>query len=211
MRSTTIAVDVAKSVFEVAISQHPGQVRERHRLSRARFARFMGEHRPATVLLEACSSAHYWARRLQDLGHQVFLLPPHQVRPYVPRNKTDRTDAKAILEAYRNEEIHPVPVKSVDQQTLTALHRIRSTWFATRTARINTVRGLLRELGVIIPVGARHVVPRLRTLIEDAESPVPDALRESLHETAEEIRRLEILIAGTDVTVRAIGSQHVRG
>jgi len=207
MKSTTIAVDVAKSVFEVAISQRPGRVRERHRLSRARFARFMGEHHPATVLLEACSSAHYWARRLQDLGHQVVLLPPHQVRPYVPRNKTDRTDAKAILEAYRNEEIHPVPVKSVDQQTLAALHRIRATWFATRTARINTVRGLLREMGVVIPVGAHHVVPQLRTLIEDAESPIPHALRESLHGSAEEIRRLETLIAGTERELRSLARQ----
>jgi transposase len=89
----------------------------------------------------------------------VALLPPHQVRPYVQRNKTDRTDAKGILEAFRNGEIKPVPVKTVAHHALTALHRMRSAWISERTARINTLRGLLRELGVFIPVGPRKVVP----------------------------------------------------
>jgi Transposase len=90
-------------------------------------------------------SAHHWARELQQLGHTVRLLPAPDVHRYVRRNKTDRTDARALLEAHRNEEIHPVPVKSVDQQALTALHRLRSTWLATRTARINTLRGLQEQ------------------------------------------------------------------
>ena len=154
MNSTTIAVDVAKAVFEVAVSEHPGQVRERHRFSRERFRRYLGEQPPATILMEACGSAHYWGRQAQGHGHRVTLLPPHVVRPYVPRNKTDRTDAKGLLEAARNDEARPVPVKSESQQAVAALHRLRSTWLATRTARINTVRGLLREFGVIIPTGA---------------------------------------------------------
>src|SRR5438093_10116209 len=112
MNSTTIAVDVAKSVFEVAVSEYPGQVRERHRLSRGRFSRFLTEHPPATVVMEACGSAHHWAREAQ--------------------------------------------------QALAALHRLRSTWVATRTARLNTVRGILREFGVVIPTGAHHVVPHVR-------------------------------------------------
>jgi transposase len=207
MRPTTIAVDLAKSVFEVAVSNQPGRVKEEHRLSRTAFARFMGEHRPATVVMEACSSGHHWARRLRDLGHQVVLLPPHEVRPYVPRNKTDRTDAKAILEAYRNEAIHPVPVKSLDQHALAGLHRLRSAWFATRTARINTVRGLLRELGVIIPVGAKHVVPRLRELLADPQSPVPQALHAVLAEAAFEIRDLEHRIDRTEKQLRALAQQ----
>ena len=99
--------------------------------------------------------AHHWGRELQNQGHRVVLLPPHAVRPYVPRNKTDRTDAKGILEAFRNQAIHPVPVKTVAQQALAALHRLRSRWMATRTSRINTVRGVLREFGVPIPLGSR--------------------------------------------------------
>src|SRR5438046_1490193 len=159
MKSTTIAVDVAKEILEVAVSVRPGQVSEQKRLTRTAFMKFCTDQPPATVLLEACGSSHYWGRRLQALGHRVVLLPPHATRPYVFRNKTDRTDTRGLLEAYRNEDIHPVPVKSVPQQALTALHRLRSTWLAARTARPNTVRGLLRALGCVIPAGPHHVPP----------------------------------------------------
>jgi transposase len=119
------------------------------------------------------------------------LLPPHAVRPYVLRDKTDGADAKALLEALRNEAIRAVPVKSVDQHGLAALHRLRSAWLSTRTARLNTLRGLLRELGVVIPVGAQQVVPYVHGLVSHPESPVPEALRSLLVEAANEIRELE--------------------
>ena len=194
MNSTTIAVDVAKSVFEVAVSVEPGRVRECHRLSREGFGRFLAEQPPATVLMEACGSAHHWARRAQAHGHRVVLVPPHVVRPYVVRNKTDRTDTKGLLEAFRNDEVRPVPVKSPTQQALAALHRLRSTWLATRTARLNTLRGLLREFGLVIPVGARHVVPHVRALLEDADAAVPGLLRPALAEAVQEIGELEARI-----------------
>ncbi len=173
MQHTTIAVDLAKSVFQVAISHRPGQVDEEHRLSRGRFLKFFATRPAATVLLEACGSSHHWGRELERLGHTVQLLPPHDVHRYVRRNKTDRADAKALLEAARNDEIHPVPVKAVSQQAVASLHRIRSTWQGTRTARLNLLRGLLREFGVTIPVGAHHVVPRVRARLEDADAPLP--------------------------------------
>ncbi len=110
MQSTTIAVDVAKEVLEVAVSVRPGQVSEHQRLSRTAFLKFCAERQPATVLLETCGSAHYWGRQLQALGHRVVLLPAHATRPYVFRNKTDSTDTRGLLEAYRNDQIHPVPV-----------------------------------------------------------------------------------------------------
>src|SRR5213593_4916255 len=191
MKSTTIAVDVAKEVLEVAVSVRPGQVSEQHRLSRTAFVSFCTNQPPATFLLEACGSAHDWGRRLQTLGHRVVLLPPHATRPYVFRNKTDRTDTRGLLEAFRNEDIHPVPVKSVSQQALAALHRLRSTWLATRTARLNTVRGLLREFGVVIPIGARQVVPHVRTLLEDADAGIPGLLRPALAEAVAELGELE--------------------
>jgi transposase len=148
---TRIAVDVAKAVFELAISDRPGHVACRERLPRGQFLPFMAQQPAATVVMEACGSAHYWAREIQKLGHRVVLLPPHHVRPYIRRNKTDRTDAKGILEASRNEDIRPVPVKTVNQQVLTSLYRLRSGWMLERTARLNALRGLLRELGVFIP------------------------------------------------------------
>jgi len=207
MKSTTIAVDVAKEVLEVAVSVRPGQVSEQKRLSRAAFMKFCTDQPPATVLLEACGSAHYWGRRLQSIGHRVVLLPPHATRPYVFRNKTDRTDTRGLLEAFRNEDIHPVPVKSVSQQALTALHRLRSTWLATRTGRINTVRGLLREFGCTIPIGAHHVLARTWDLLADPESGLPDALRPGLAAACTEIRDVEGRIRVVEDQLQALADQ----
>jgi transposase len=142
---TRIGVDVAKAVFEVAVSDRLGHVTRRERLSRSQFLAFIAQQPQATVFMEACGSAHYWGRRVQELGHRAVLLPPHHVRPYVRRNKTDRTDTKGILEASRNEDIHPVPVRTVAQQVLTTLHRLRSGWMAERTARPDLEHPLLRH------------------------------------------------------------------
>lgn len=191
MQDTTIAVDVAKSVFEVAVSHRPGRVSARHRLTRQRFARFLAEQPPAMVVMEACGMAHHWGREARGRGHTVRLLPPRDVRPYVRGNKTDRSDASGILEANRNEAIRPVPVKSLEQHALAGLHRMRASWVATRTARLNTIRGLLRELGMTIPAGARQVVPRVWEFVSDAESGLPDSLRPVLAEAAREVADLE--------------------
>ncbi len=205
--STTIAVDLAKSVFEIAVSHSPGRVHQRRRLSRARFLDFFAQQPPATILLEACSSSHYWARQLQQLGHRVILLPPHSVRPYRSGNKTDRADAKALLEAHRNQDIKPVPIKAISHHTLTALHRLRSAWLATRTARLNALRGLLRELGFIIPLGAKHVIPRVTALIEDLNSPLPQPLRHVLGDACIEIQNLQQRIKDTERQLTAIARQ----
>jgi transposase len=182
-------------------------VKQRRRVSRAGFLRFFTDRRPALVLMEACGTAHHWGRRLQALGHQVLLLPPHATRPYVTGNKTDRADAKGLLEAYRNESIHPVPIKSVEQQTLSALHRLRSRWVATRTARINTVRGLLREFGVVMPLGAQHLVSRVRGEIHSELSRVPSALHPVLEEACSEIRELERRVAAVERQLKLLARQ----
>ncbi len=204
---TRIAVDVAKAVFELAISDRPGHVARRERLPRALFLAFMAQQPPATVVMEACGSAHYWAREIQKLGHRVVLLPPHHVRPYIRRNKTDRTDAKGILEASRNDDIRPVPVKTVNQQVLTSLHRLRSGWMLERTARLNALRGLLRELGVFIPVGSREVVPVAWSLIEDADSPLPEPLRPLFAEACREIREIEARMKQVEHQLETISEQ----
>jgi transposase len=204
---TRIAVDVAKAVFEIAISNRPGHVVRRERLPRGQFVAFMAQQPPAIVVMEACGSAHHWARKIQALGHRVVLLPPHHVRPYIRRNKTDRTDTKGILEASRNDEIHPVPVKTVAQQVLTSLHRLRSGWMTERTARLNALRGLLRELGVFIPVGARQVVPAAWALIEDADADLPEALRPIFAEACLEIREIETRIKQVERQLEAIAEQ----
>lgn len=207
MKDTTIAVDLASTIFEVAVSERPGRVSDHQRLSRARFTRFFAQHEAATVVLEACGSAHHWGRQLQGFGHRVVLLPPHAVRPYVTRNKTDRTDAKGLLEAFRNEDIRPVPVKTVSQHVLATLHRLRSGWLARRTACLNTVRGVLRELGILIPAGAQRVCPAVAALLEDADSALPDALRPALAEMLAEIRGLERRMQLAEAQLHALADE----
>jgi transposase len=188
---TTIAVDLAKSVFEVAVSSEPGRVSQRRRLTRSQMGSFFANRPPATVLMEACGTAHFWGRLLRGFGHRVLLLPAQHVCRYRLRDKTDAADALALLEAHRNQKIVPVPVKDVPQQAIASLHRIRSGWIATRIARLNTVRGLLRELGINIPLGAKLVLPRLSQALSDPEGSIPESLHPVLLAAASEIRTLE--------------------
>ncbi len=189
MSRIQIGVDLAKTVFEIAISEAPGVVTTRRRLSRAGFPRFLAAQAPAEVLLEACGSAHHWGREALRSGHQVKLLHPADVARYRDGNKTDRADAKALLEAARNHELTPVPVTSVEQQAVLALHRIRQGYLRTRTARINALRGHLRELGHTIPVGARRVALEARAAL--ADETIPPFLHAVLVALLEEIRSLE--------------------
>jgi transposase len=172
VHSTLIAVDVARSVFEVAMSSAPGRVRDRRRLSRTGLQALLASQAPARVVMEACGSARYWGREGARHGHEVTLLHPGDVARYRDGNKTDRADTKALLEACRHEALDPVPVKSVEHQALAALHRIRQGYLRTRTARINGVRGHLREFGVTIPVGARAVGPRAREALAAAAASI---------------------------------------
>lgn len=207
MKSTTIAIDLAKSVFEVGISDRPGHVAETHRLSREQIGMFMGTQPATVVIMEACSSAHYWGRTFQRFGHEVKLLPPLSVRPYVQRSKTDRTDVKGMLEAWRNSAIQPVPVKTESQQQLTSLHRVRSGWIGARTMRINMARGLLREFGFIFPVGASAISGRIRELIADADSTLPMPVRELLHQLVLEIGELETRGKAVEKQLKALAVQ----
>jgi len=202
LHSTTIAVDLAKSVFEVAVSHRAGKVSERRRLTRVQFTRFLREQPPATLVMEACGTAHHWAREAESHGHRTRLLPPRDVRPYVVRNKTDRADAKGLLEANRNEDIRAVPVKTVEQHTLAGLHRLRSGWMATRTARLNPLRGLLRELGLAIPTGARQVVPHVEAWLGEGVLPAP--LRGPVASCAREVRELEARIREVEQQLETI-------
>jgi transposase len=168
MDATTVAVDLAKDVFEVAVANHAHRIMDRKRLTRRQFESFIeGLSAGTTVVMEACGTAHYWGRRCQARGLAVRLIPVQYVRPYVRRNKTDRTDTEAMLEADRCAGVTPVPVKTVDQQALQALHRVRTQWQATRTGRINVMRGVLREHGCPVPVGARTVLARVAAILDD--------------------------------------------
>jgi transposase len=191
MDATTMAVDLAKDVFQVALLNRHGRVIERKRLTRPQFERVV-EGLPAgtEVLMEACGTAHYWGRRCQARGHRVRLLPAQYVQPYVQRNKTDRADTDALVEAARREGMHPVPVKTPEQQAVQALHRVRTQWQHARTARLNTLRGLLREHGIPIARGARTVMRKVPLILEDAANGLPPHVCYAVAAVYEEVHAL---------------------
>lgn len=214
MDITTVGVDLAKHRFELAVADGGYRISQRAHLTRAQFARFFGNYPPSVVVMEACGSAHHWARTLGAQGHQVRLLPAQYVRAYVKRNKTDAADAGALIEASRCAEIRPVPVKSIEQQSIQQLHRLRAQCMGTRTARINWLRGALREFGFCIPLGARRGISAVRQALAAAEPTVPAVLRPCIEDTLAEIAALEerstrierqlAALTREDVVVRAL-------
>jgi transposase len=146
---TTIAIDLAKEVFQLALADASCHVVRSLRLKRAEFLAFWSNHAVVHVVMEACGSAHHFGRWLSAMGHRVTLLPAQYVRPYVRRNKTDKADCAALLEALRSSDIKPVPIKSEYHQVIQLMHRARQQWQHDRTARINLARGMLREFGVV--------------------------------------------------------------
>jgi len=139
--------------------------------------------------MEACGSAHFWTRALAGYGHEVKLLPAQHVRAYVRRNKTDAADAAALIEASRSEEIRTVAPKSVEQQALQQLHRLRARWNTARVARINALRGMLREFGIDIPVGVRRGLPAIAAALE-SDNALPEVLRPFISAMLAEIGQL---------------------
>jgi transposase len=204
MDATTVAVDLAKTVFELAIADVRWRLAARQRLNRTQFGRFLRETAPTHIVMEACGMAHYWGRVAQGHGHTVTLIPPSYVRPYVRRNKTDRADAEAILEAVRSGQIPGVQVKRIEQQALVAVHRVREQWMTTRTARINALRGILREHGILLPAGARAAVHAVPAVLEDAAAPLPAHLRHVLASMQDEIREIEARVATLERELRTV-------
>src|SRR2546430_14209743 len=154
MNATTVAVDLAKNVFELALADGRWKIIERARLTRAQFERWFDNRKVDLVVMEACGSAHHWARTLRTRGIEVRLLPAQYVRAYVKRNKTDAADCLALLEAARAQDIKPVAVKSGEQHALHALHRTRSGWMRTRTRRLNTLARLCRDVCLGVSQGS---------------------------------------------------------
>jgi transposase len=207
MNATTVAVDLAKNVFELAVANEHWRVIERCRRSRGQLERWFANRQVEMVVMEACGSAHHWARWLGARGIAVKLLPARYVKPYVRRSKTDAADCLALLEAARSVDIVPVRVKSVEQQALQGLHRIRSGWMGARTARINTLRGLCREFGLAVPPGARTGLATIGRALADDHSPIPLLVRSTMKLLLEEIRSLETRIAALERELTELASQ----
>lgn len=205
MNATTVAVDLAKSVFQLAEADDQWRIVRTHRLTRAQFERYFVNRDVSLVIMEACGSAHHWARWLGSLGLQVRLLPPRQVRPYVLGSKTDAADCAALLEASRNCKLRPVRVKCEQQQALQALHRLRTQWMRTRNQRINALRGICREFGLAAPVGVTRGLPCIARWIGGEQ--LPALVRGTMQLVLQEVRTLNERMAQLERELAEIARQ----
>ena len=178
MKITTVGIDLAKNVFQVHGVDERGKAVLRKQLRRDQMAAFFANLPPCLIGMEACGSAHHWARKLQRLGHTVRLMAPQFVKPYVKTNKNDAADAEAICEAVARPNMRFVPIKNVEQQAVLALHRVRQGFVKARTAQANQIRGLLGEFGLVIPQGIAHIAKRVPELLEDASNELPGSFRQ---------------------------------
>lgn len=180
MQITTIGLDIAKHVFQVHGVDAQGHPLIKRRLRRSEVLRFFGELPPCLVGLEACATAHYWAREITALGHQVRLMPPQYVRPFVKRNKNDAADAEAICEAVTRPTMRFVPIKSAEQQSVLMLHRARDLLVRQQTMTVNALRAHLAEFGIIVAQGIQNMSKVIAIIADAADQRVPDLARETL-------------------------------
>src|SRR6185295_5628740 len=173
MEITTIGLDLAKSVFQVHGVDATGQVVVRRALRRSQMLPFFSRLNPCLVGMEACGTSHHWARELMRLGHQVRLMPPAYVKPYVKRGKTDANDAEAICEAVTRPTMRFVAVKSPEQQAALSMHRTRNLLVKQRTQLVNMIRGLLAEFGIDIPKGLERALLMARRIVDGEAPDVP--------------------------------------
>lgn len=191
MKITTIGLDLAKSVFQVHGVDERGKVALKKQLKRAQMLPFFANLPACLVGMEACASAHYWARKLQGLGHTAKLMPPQYVKPYVKSNKNDAADAEAICEAVGRPNMRFVAVKSASQQAILAVHRARQGLVKARTAQANQIRGLLGEFGSVIPIGIASIGKRLPDILEDGDNELPGSFRELLARLKDNLEHLQ--------------------
>ena len=178
--TTTIGLDIAKSVFQVHGVDAAGQVVMRRQLKRRHVLTFFEKLPPCLVGIEACASSHHWSRQLQALGHSVRLMPPAYVKPYVKRQKNDVADAEAICEAVTRANMRFVPTKTPEQQSVLMLHRTRHLFIRQQTSVINAIRAHLAEFGIVAPVGRRGVEELLNVIADPNDKRVSDVARACL-------------------------------
>ncbi len=198
---TTIGLDIAKNFFQVHAVDAAGQVVLRRKLSRADVLHFFKGQPKALVGIEACGTGHYWAREIAALGHEVKLLPPTYVKPYVKRGKTDAADAEAICEAVTRPNMHFVPIKTPEQQAALMMHRSRELLVGQRTALVNALRGHLAELGIVAAKGVRRVADLLAELVGADGARIPPLARASLNCLAAQIEAVQTQIDNLEALI----------
>ncbi len=191
MKVTTLGIDLAKEVFQVhGVDQH-GKAVLRKQLKRAEMAKFFANLTPCLIGMEACGSAHHWARKLETYGHKVRLMAPQFVKPYVKTNKNDVADAEAICEAVSRPNMRFVAKKTAEQQAILSVHRARQGFIKARTAQGNQIRGLLAEFGIAIPLGIASIKRRVPEILEDSENELPGVMRQLIDRLTDNLKEMD--------------------
>jgi transposase len=200
---TTIGLDLAKNIFQVHGANAQGKQVFNKAIKRAKLAEFFQLQPACLVAMEACSSAYHWARLIASMGHEVRLIAPQHVKPYVQGSKHDAADAAAICEAATRPRMRFVAIKSIEQQAQLSLHRARQGFVKARTAQANQIRGLLAEYGLIVPQGISHITAQVPQLIEDASNALPGCFRLLIERLLEYFKYLHQQIVALELQIRA--------
>lgn len=204
MNITTLGIDLAKNIFQLHGVNRHGKAVLTKRVTRARLRETVANIPSCLIGMEACASAHYWAREFERLGHKVRLIAPQFVKPYVKSNKNDAQDAAAICEAVGRPHMRFVSVKTVAQQDIQAVHRIRERLVKTRTALVNQIRGLLAEYGLVIPLKNNAVSQALPRILEDAENGLTTVGRELFADLYEQLQGLSQSVKKYDAQIERL-------
>lgn len=199
-----LGIDIAKNVFQLHGVDNKGVVVLRKRLNRDKLVESINKMTACTIVMEACSGANHWYRKFKAMKHEVKLISPKFVKPFVKTNKNDRNDAEAICEAASRPSMRYVSPKTVEQEDIQALHRIRSRLVQERTALINQIRGLLTEYGIIVPKGINKIKKALPEILEDAENELSHASRELFNNLYEEISEKDQKIKKYDLKMETL-------
>jgi transposase len=205
---STVAIDLAKKIFHLVGADRTGKMLWRKRLTRNALMPFMAQLPPVLIGIEACGGAHYWARRFREHGHEVKLLAPQFVKPFVKSNKNDMRDAEAIAEAVTRPTMRFVPIKEVDQQDIQALHRVRERLISARTALINEVHGLMLEYGIVLPKGVAKFRQAVVEKLEADKDKLTALSQAMFWKLVEEFVALEKQLASYQETLEALATTH---
>lgn len=203
-----LGIDLAKQSFQIHGVDARGQVVIKKKLNRHKVGEYIAQLPKCLIGIEACNGSNYWRRVFERFGHEVRIIAPQFVKPYVKSNKNDAADAEAICEAVQRPSMRFVPGKNIEQQDIQSLHRIRSQAVARRTAQANQIRGLLTEYGIIMPQGIAYVRKLLPSILEDAENELSFLFRELLMDLYEEMGHLDRRIQSLEVKLEVLCHQN---
>ena len=208
MKIKLLGIDLAKNVFQLCALNQANKVIYNRAVARVRFRATIAQLDPTIIAMESCSSAHYWGRAFEAMGHKVLLVPAQHVTPFVRGGKSDARDALAICEAAQRPGLHPVPIKSIDQQDIQLLHRLRQRQVQHSTALANQIRSLGREYGVIFPAGIHTLIRCLPEVLEDGSNELSPVARHALADQHQCLMGVRQTMQAFQCQIEQLAAQH---